>query len=330
MPATVLIGAQWGDEGKGRVADWLAEQSDAMARYAGGDNAGHTVRVGMRRFGLHLVPSGIIHPHLGSGMVINPLRLVAELDMLAGQGIDISPERIYISPRAHVISPAHIALDGASERALGSDSIGTTQRGIGPAYSAKAERTGILTGAMADPTQFASAVRDQIEQANRVLVSLYGLDPIEADNSIEQYHAAAERLAPYLQNTTQFVHELLDAGQRLLCEGAQGTLLDIDQGHYPFVTSSSATVGGALTGLGFGPHAIDRVVAVAKAYCARSAANMAPRRAARAAVVGWTRSRCAMRCASTASPSWCSPSSTCSAAWTCCTWRPPTTAIRHV
>lgn len=273
MPATVLIGAQWGDEGKGRVADWLAEQSDAMARYAGGDNAGHTVRVGQRKFGLHLVPSGIIHPHvtciLGSAMVINPLRLVQELDMLAGQGIDVSPERIHISPRAHVITPAHVALDGASERALGSGSIGTTQRGIGPAYSAKAERTGILTGAMADPARFGGAVRDQIEQANRVLVRLYGLDPIEAEEQVARYHAAAERLAPYLHDTTQIVHDLLDAGKRLLCEGAQGTLLDIDHGHYPFVTSSSATVGGALSGLGFGPHAIDQVVAVAKAYCTR-------------------------------------------------------------
>ncbi|WP_119065285.1 adenylosuccinate synthase [Aggregatilinea lenta] len=273
MPVTVLIGAQWGDEGKGRVADWLAEQSDAMARYAGGDNAGHTVRVGVRRFGLHLVPSGIIHPHLtcilGSGMVINPLRLVGEMDMLAGQNIDISPERIHISPRAHVITPAHTALDGASERALGEGSIGTTQRGIGPAYSAKAERTGILTGMMADPAAFVDAVREQIEQANRMLVRLYGLDPIEVDAPVDDYYAAAERLAPYLHNTTQIVHELLDADKRLLCEGAQGTLLDIDQGHYPFVTSSSATVGGALTGLGFGPHVIDRVVAVAKAYCTR-------------------------------------------------------------
>jgi adenylosuccinate synthase len=273
MPVTVLIGAQWGDEGKGRVADWLAEQSDAMARYAGGDNAGHTVRVGARRFGLHLVPSGIIHPHLtcilGSAMVINPLRLVEELDMLVGQGVDVSSTRIHISPRAHVITPAHIALDGASERALGSGSIGTTQRGIGPAYSAKAERTGILTGMMADPDAFVDAVRVQVEQANRVLVDIYGLEPIDAEDSMAQYYEAAQRLAPYLHNTTEVVHALLDAGKRLLCEGAQGTLLDIDHGHYPFVTSSSATVGGAITGLGFGPQEVDRVVAVSKAYCTR-------------------------------------------------------------
>lgn len=273
MPATVLIGAQWGDEGKGRVADWLAEQSDAMARYAGGDNAGHTVKVGQQKFGLHLVPSGVIHPHvtciLGSGMVINPLRLVQELDMLAREGIDVSPQRVHISPRAHVITPAHLALDGAGERARGKSAIGTTQRGIGPAYSDKAARVGVLTGAMADPARFAEAVRAHIEQGNRVLTGVYGLDPVPSADHVAQYREAAERLRPYVQDTTQIVHDLLDAGRRLLCEGAQGTLLDIDQGHYPYVTSSSATVGGALTGLGFGPHHIDRVVGVAKAYCTR-------------------------------------------------------------
>ncbi len=273
MPVTVLVGAQWGDEGKGRVADWLARESDVMARYAGGDNAGHTVIVGERTFKLHLVPSGIVYPHviclLGSGMVINPVRLVEELEMLAAQGIDVSPDRLFISARAHIITPGHLALDGASERALGKDSIGTTQRGIGPAYMDKAARSGVLVGELADPAQFAQSIRASVERANAVLTGVYELPPVDVSQVSEPYRAAAERLAPYVGDVTTRLHQQLEAGSRVLCEGAQGTLLDIDQGHYPFVTSSSATVGGALTGLGFGPHYIDRVVGVVKAYCTR-------------------------------------------------------------
>ncbi len=273
MPATVLIGAQWGDEGKGRVADWLARQSDVMARYAGGDNAGHTVMVGDHEFKLHLVPSGIIHPGvqcvLGVGMVINPLRLVDELDMLAGQGIDISPERIHLSMRAHVITPGHLALDSAAERARGQSSIGTTRRGIGPAYQDKAARNGLLTGDMHDPRAFEKQVKHVLERTNTILTRYYELETIDAEGLARQYREAAERLAPYLVDTTNLLHDMLAAGKHLLCEGAQGTLLDIDHGHYPYVTSSSATVGGALTGLGIGPQHIDRVVGVAKAYCTR-------------------------------------------------------------
>lgn len=273
MSVTILIGAQWGDEGKGRVADWLARQADGMARCAGGDNAGHTVMVGEREFKLHLIPSGVIHPNLqcfmGAGMVINPLRLVEELDMLAGQGVDVSPERLHISGRAHVITPGHLALDGASERALGKGSIGTTRRGIGPAYMDKAARTGILTGAMRDPDDFAEQIRAAVESANWLLTERYGLEPVDAAGLAGQYRAAAVRLAPYIADTTFLIHTLLEAGRRLLCEGAQGTLLDIDHGHYPFVTSSSPSAGGALTGLGFGPRAVERVVGVAKAYCTR-------------------------------------------------------------
>lgn len=273
MPATVLVGAQWGDEGKGRVADWLARESDATARYAGGDNAGHTVMVGDQKFKLHLVPSGVIHPRmqciLGSGMVINPIRLVGELDMLADQGVDISPQRIHVSARAHIITPGHLELDGAEERARGGESIGTTQRGIGPAYRDKAARTGLLAGEMADPEGFADKVQTAVEQTNRLLVNYYGLEAMRTEGIAEQYCAAARRLAPYVADTTTLLHEMLEAGQRVLCEGAQGTLLDLDLGHYPYVTSSSATVGGALTGLGFGPCYVDRVVGVAKAYCTR-------------------------------------------------------------
>jgi adenylosuccinate synthase len=273
MPATVLVGAQWGDEGKGRVADWLARESDATARYAGGDNAGHTVTVGEQKFKLHLIPSGVIHPRmqciLGNGMVINPIRLVSELDMLAEQGIDISPRRIHVSARAHIITPGHLELDGAEERARGGESIGTTRRGIGPAYRDKAARTGLLAGEMTDPEGFADKVQAAVQQANRLLVDYYGLEAVQTEGLAEQYCGAARRLASYVTDTTTLLHEMLEAGQRVLCEGAQGTLLDLDHGHYPYVTSSSATVGGALTGLGFGPRYVDRVVGVAKAYCTR-------------------------------------------------------------
>jgi len=275
MPATILIGAQWGDEGKGRAADWLARDSDAMARYAGGDNAGHTVLVGSQKFQLHLVPSGVVHPDmiciLGTGMVINPLRLVQELDMLYQQGVDISPDRIRISARAHVITPGHMALDGAEERMRGGESIGTTQRGIGPAYADKSARTGLLVSAMLDPEKFGDSIQQSILTSNTILEQRYHLPPVaDIDGKAAEYTEAARRLAPYITyDIPPLVNQILERGQRLLCEGAQGTLLDIDHGHYPYVTSSSATAGGALTGLGFGPRYVDRVVGVAKAYCTR-------------------------------------------------------------
>jgi adenylosuccinate synthase len=273
MPITILIGAQWGDEGKGRVADWLARESDVVARYAGGDNAGHTVIVGARTFKLHLVPSGVVQPGarciMGSGMVINPLRLVGELDMLAEQDVDVSPTRIHLSPRAHVITPGHLELDGAGERARGDHAIGTTRRGIGLAYTDKAMRIGLLTGDMRDPESFADAVQHSVERANEILETQYHLPPMDVAGVVAEYAQAARRLAPYITDTTNLLHDLLETGQRVLCEGAQGTLLDIDHGHYPYVTSSNATAGGALTGLGFGPRYVDRVIGVAKAYCTR-------------------------------------------------------------
>jgi adenylosuccinate synthase len=273
MPVTIVVGAQWGDEGKGRVADWLARESDGIARYAGGDNAGHTVVVGDDVFKLHLVPSGVIHNDkqcfLGNGMVINPLRLVAELDMLAERGINISPDRIHLSPRAHVITPGHMELDGAADKARGKGAIGTTKRGIGLAYTDKASRVGLLTGEMRDSEQFADAVQQSIEQSNIILQSKYGEPPMNAVELVAQYAEAARRLEPYLADTNLLIHEMLEAYKRLLCEGAQGTLLDIDHGHYPYVTSSNATTGGALTGLGFGPQYVDRVIGVVKAYCTR-------------------------------------------------------------
>ncbi|MDX2160690.1 MAG: adenylosuccinate synthase [bacterium] len=277
MTATVLIGAQWGDEGKGRVADWLAGDADLVARYAGGDNAGHTVNVGEKVYKLHLVPSGILHSHviclLGNGMVINPVNLVKEMTELQRQGIDVSPERLAISTRAHIIAPAHLALDAASERARGADAIGTTLRGIGPAYLDKTGRQGIRAGAMRDEETFADTLIAHTEAANARLRADEALD---SQAAVEAYIQAAQFLRPYLRDTAQYLHTRLKAGARVLCEGAQGTMLDVDHGDYPFVTSSSPTIGGVMTGLGFGARHIERVVGVAKAYSTRVGAGPMP------------------------------------------------------
>lgn len=273
MPAHVIVGAQWGDEGKGRIADWLAAKADIVARYGGGDNAGHTVRVKDETFKLHLVPSGVIQPDvqcvMGNGMVINPLKLADELRGLEKRGIDIAPARIALSDAAHVIGPGHIALDGAGETARGDDPIGTTRRGIGPAYADKSARTGIRTALMRDPAAFVEAIHAHIEAINRVLVARYDARTVEPGVPLEQYHAAAQFLAPYLSHTPLLLHEALQAGKLVICEGAQGTLLDIDHGIYPYVTSSSPTVGGAITGLGIGPRSIEKVIGVTKAYSTR-------------------------------------------------------------
>ena len=272
MPATILIGAQWGDEGKGRVADWLAGEADVVARYAGGDNAGHTVVVGSNVFKLHLVPSGILHANvacvLGNGMVINPVNLLKEMKQLQAMGVDMSPERLIISTKAHIISPAHIALDAAAEKARGETAIGTTLRGIGPAYLDKTGRQGIRTGQMAHVEEFADALHAAVEKANQILVR-DGHEPLDAQKVAVDYLDAAEQLNPYLRDTTVFLNQRLKEDARILCEGAQGTLLDVDHGDYPFVTSSSPTAGGALTGLGFGPRHVDRVVGVAKCFSTR-------------------------------------------------------------
>lgn len=279
MPATILVGAQWGDEGKGRVADWLAAQSDVVARYAGGDNAGHTVFVNNQLYKLHLVPSGILHPGvvcvLGNGMVINPVNLIREIDELSALGVDVGPERLLLSTRAHVITPAHIALDAAAEAARGAGAIGTTLRGIGPAYLDKTARQGIRAGEMADSDSFAAALAAAFERANSALAA-QSAAPIDAAAGISTYLAAAERLRPYLCDTSEYLNRRLRAGAQVLCEGAQGTFLDIDHGDYPYVTSSSPTAGGALTGLGIGPLAVERVIGVAKCYSTRVGAGPMP------------------------------------------------------
>ncbi len=272
MPITIIVGAQWGDEGKGRVTDLLAAEADIVARYSGGDNAGHTVTVGSEIFKLHLVPSGIVQPGtvgvMGAGMVINPKKLLAEIDGLAERGLDVSPDRLKLSAAAHLILPSHLALDGASEEALGAGAIGTTRRGIGPAYTDRAARAGVRGGDMlAD--DFAQRVYQAVEAKNRVLVEIYGREPLDAEGIADEYEGYARRLRPYVADVSREVHQVLRAGGRVLAEGAQGTLLDVSHGTYPFVTSSSPIAGGVLTGLGVGPKEVDRVIGVTKAFQTR-------------------------------------------------------------
>ncbi|MGQ9584473.1 MAG: adenylosuccinate synthase [Anaerolineae bacterium] len=280
MPAHVIVGAQWGDEGKGKVTDMLAEKADVVARYNGGDNAGHSVQWGDARFALHQVPSGILYPRctcvMGNGMVINPRTLCRELDELQGRGVDVSPRRLKLSDRAHLNLPHHHALDGAVEASLGKQAIGTTRRGIGPCYADKAARVGLRAGTLRDPTRFAQELKAALETKNRWLQQVYGQEPLEVEPLVEEFTGYAHRLAPYVADTVHLVNQALQEGKRLLCEGAQGTLLDLDHGTYPFVTSSYPTVGGALVGLGIGPRWIEKVVGVAKAYTSRVGAGPCP------------------------------------------------------
>ncbi len=280
MPAVVVVGAQWGDEGKGRVVDWLARDVQLVARYNGGDNAGHTVVAQGRKLGLHLVPSGILHADatclIGAGVVINPQRLTAEMDGLAALGVDVGPSRLKVSAAAHLILPTHRALDGARESSRGQEALGTTKRGIGPAYADKASRVGLRAGDMVRPEQFAEDVADIVRVHNRRLEEAYDIEPLSPEEIAAEYYAYAQRLAPHVIDGSALVGDMLAAGQTVLCEGAQGLLLDIDHGTYPYVTSSSTVAGGALTGLGFGPRYVSRVVGVAKAYTTRVGAGPFP------------------------------------------------------
>lgn len=273
MPVTILIGAQWGDEGKGRVVDWMASSADIVARFAGGDNAGHTVALDRDVYKLHHIPSGILHENvvsiMGNGMVVNPVNLLREMDLLREQGVEIRPERLILSSRAHIITPAHIALDEAREVALGDAKIGTTLRGIGPAYLDKTGRTGIRTGDMLlDIETFAERLTDGIEAANEILAR-QGMKMLNPAEAAETYLQAAVKLRPFIKDASTYLYRALRAGKNVICEGAQGTLLDIDHGSYPYVTSSSPTAGGALTGLGIGPLFVERVLGVAKAFSTR-------------------------------------------------------------
>jgi adenylosuccinate synthase len=273
MPLNIIIGAQWGDEGKGRYTDLLAAEADVVARFSGGDNAGHTVTVKDEIFKLHLIPSGIIHEGtlclIGNGVVLNPAVLLREMDALAERGVDVSPAHLKISHNAHLITPAHIALDKASEMRLGQGAIGTTQRGIGPAYTDKVSRDGLRAGLFAEPKALAEAIQVHIESKNEVLTKIYDAPTLDATAVAAEYATYAERLAPHLVDGSVLLDGYLRNGRSVLAEGAQGTFLDIDHGTYPFVTSSSPTAGGALTGLGIGPKTVDRIIGVTKAFTSR-------------------------------------------------------------
>jgi len=273
LPLSIVVGAQWGDEGKGRIVDLLAVKADMVARYSGGDNAGHTVSVGNEIYKLHLLPSGIIHPHalglLGNGMVINPAVLINEMDKVRQSGILINPDRIKISHAAHLITPGHIALDTALEQARGDQMIGTTKRGIGPTYTAKVTRSGLRMEQMLNPEKFESDVRDHIREVNSQLKSLSGKTNLDANKISREYRAYADELAPFIAEVGLLAYKTLEQGKSILAEGAQGTLLDLDHGTYPYVTSSTPTAPGALVGLGLGIGAADRVIGVVKAFQTR-------------------------------------------------------------
>jgi adenylosuccinate synthase len=271
MPATVVVGLQWGDEGKGKTTDLLAESVSLVVRYQGGDNAGHTVVIGDAVFKLHLVPSGVLHPHItpviGNGVVVNPRTLLREMAELQGRGIDAS--RVRVSRNAHVIMPYHVALDGAAEARLAGGEIGTTRRGIGPAYADRAWRTGIRMGDLLDPDGLRARLGRVLPERNRMLRETYGQATFDADELLAEATDWGRRLREQIVDTTLLVQDALAEGRHVLLEGAQGTLLDLDHGTYPYVTSSNPIAGGACTGGGVGPLQVDQVIGVLKAYSTR-------------------------------------------------------------
>jgi len=271
MAGIVLVGAQWGDEGKGKITDLLADDMDYVVRYQGGNNAGHTIIHGGRTLKLHLIPSGIMYPHItpviGNGVVIDPKVLLAEMDQLEADGL--STHRLLISANAHLIMPYHRDLDGASERRLGGNEIGTTRRGIGPAYQDKASRMGLRVQDLTDEHIFRKKLEAALHEKNDILSKIYDLPTYTVDEIADEYLKYAERIRPMIADTATIINKALQADQYVFFEGAQGTLLDIDHGTYPFVTSSPCTAGGACTGAGVGPRSIDRVLGIAKAYITR-------------------------------------------------------------
>ena len=271
MSGIVLVGTQWGDEGKGKVTDLLAEKTDLVVRYQGGNNAGHTIVVEGERYAVHLVPTGILYPHctpvIGPGVVVNPQVLIEEMDALEQRGVDVS--RLVLSGNAHLIMPYHLELDRVTERRLGKNRLGTTKRGIGPAYADKATRVGLRVQDLLDPKIFSEKLEVAIKEKNLLLTRVYGRLPLERAEIEEQYLSYAQRLAPHIADTTPIVQKALDDGKTVLFEGAQATMLDLDHGTYPFVTSSNPIAGGACAGAGIGPRDIDRIIGISKSYCTR-------------------------------------------------------------
>jgi adenylosuccinate synthase len=278
MPALVLVGAQWGDEGKGKATDLLGGSVDYVVRYQGGNNAGHTVVIGDQKYALHLLPSGILSPGcvpvIGNGVVIDPAVLFAELDGLDQRGVDTS--HLLISANAHLITPYHRTMDKVSERFLGKNKIGTTGRGIGPTYADKINRIGVRVQDLFDPSILLQKVEGALRDRNQMLVKVYNRRALSAEAVVEEYLGYAERLRPMVADTSLVVNKALDEGKVVLLEGGQGTLLDVDHGTYPFVTSSNPTTGGACTGSGIGPTRITRSIGILKAYATRVGAGPFP------------------------------------------------------
>jgi adenylosuccinate synthase len=272
MANTILVGAQWGDEGKGKIIDVLTEDADIVVRYAGGNNAGHTVFIGKTKYVLHLVPSGILRKNklcvIGNGVVVDPVGLVEEIHGLKKLGVKVNATNFVLSETAHVVFPYHRELDAQREVLKGKNKIGTTKRGIGPAYGDKAARVGLRVNDLVDPARLEAKLSRRIKENNEVLKAL-GAKPLSFGTVFAEYAAAGKFLKPFVQNTVVLLHDAMRDGADLLFEGAQGTFLDIDHGTYPFVTSSNTTAGGACTGSGVPPHRMDRVVGVMKAYTTR-------------------------------------------------------------
>jgi len=279
VPATVVVGTQWGDEGKGKLTDLLAGDMRLVVRYQGGHNAGHTIVVGGETFALQLIPSGVLYPEIvpviGNGVVVDPAVLIAECDALEARGVDTS--RLVVSGNAHLIMPYHYEIDRATERSLGKNKLGTTKRGIGPAYADKAARVGLRVQDLLDEKIFRQKLDVALREKNLVLAKVFNRLPLDGREIARLYlEEFAPRIAPMIGDTVGLVHEALDAGQNIMLEGAQATFLDLDHGTYPFVTSSNPTAGGACTGSGIGPRDIDRVVGIAKAYVTRVGAGPFP------------------------------------------------------
>lgn len=268
----VVLGAQWGDEGKGKIVDVLSGRFSVVARYAGGHNAGHTVIIGGKKFILQLVPCGVLRPDcravIGNGVVLDPMAFLTEIDRLKDLGVDVSGQ-LFVSDRAHVILPYHRMIELAAENAPGRMKIGTTSRGIGPAYEDKMKRSGLRVIDLLNPAILRTHIQNACHEKNTIAHALFGTDPLEPEKMYEDYARAAERIAPFIADTSLLLNQAIDAGQSIMFEGAQGTLLDIDHGTYPFVTSSSATAGGAVIGTGVGPTKIGTVIGVTKAYVTR-------------------------------------------------------------
>jgi adenylosuccinate synthase len=271
MPASVILGAQWGDEGKGKITDLLSEKADIVVRYQGGNNAGHTIVIGDQKFALSLIPSGVLYPTvtpvIGNGVVVDPRWFFEEKAALTKRGID--PSKVRISNNAHLIMPYHRKLDAVIERYLGDAMIGTTKRGIGPAYTDKFSRVGIRIQDLFDEKIFLEKLDVALKMKNKILVKVYNQLPLDFEEIAEEYLDYADRLAPHVTDTSLLVYDAITNGKNVLFEGGQGTLLDIDHGTYPFVTSSNPTAGGAPVGIGVGPTLIDNVIGVTKAYISR-------------------------------------------------------------